>query len=52
MLEIKRYLNGVEITAEELYSVQTVTDEMRTALRDVTERISYTDKDDSPNAEG
>lgn len=52
MLEIKRYLNGTEISAEELYSVKTVTDEMKTVLRDVRERVSYSDKDDCTDAEG
>ena len=39
MIEITRYLNGVEISKEELYSRQTVTDEMKNVLKDVRDRI-------------
>lgn len=51
-MEIVRYLNGVEISREELYSKEMVTEEIKAAVNEVRTRIySDTDDTDASNAE-
>lgn len=38
-MEIVRYLNGVEISRDELYSRSIVTDEIKSAMNDVRARM-------------
>ena len=52
-MEIVRYLNGVEISEDELHAKRFITEEMRSVMNEVRSRIQNTeDNDDKRKHEG
>ena len=46
-MEIVRYLNGVEISKDELYSKRFITEEMKSVVNEVRSRVQNTEDDDN-----